>query len=477
MSLPLAPGSGRVPPHDLDAEGAVLGTILSDQNKFDEVADTLREEHFYADANRLVYRAMVGLREASQPLDIVLIRSYLEDRKLLGRVGGAPYLARLAQSVPYVARIRDVTEIVTEKWRLRQAIAICQTAVAQAYAGVEAPTAFLQQLEQNVADVAHQTTGLQPEAVRAIGSREITMLSDLRSRGESIAGVSTGLFDLDQKTNGLFNTDLTIVAARAGLGKTSFAVSLACGLARPKKKNGEIIPGHGVLFCSLEQPRQQLLHRIASHEAGINSQLWRKPRLDDDEWLKVSGSWAHLEHLPIWVDDQPLLTVLDLRAKFRRLRRDIEQGRSPVACCDFRIVFVDYIQLMKGIREKGDTREREIASLSQGLKNFAKEEDVIVIALAQVNRAVEKQKDKRPGLADLRESGGLEADADNVWFLYRESYYDRNATDQTSAELDLAKQRNGPTGTIDLHFDRATGRFRDRVAASYDSDAYEEFDA
>jgi replicative DNA helicase len=221
--------------------------------------------------------------------------------------------------------------------------------------------------------------------------------------------------------------------------------------------------GYAVLFCTLEMPREQLVMRIASHEAEFDAGLWRRPRVTEEAWQKIFGSFDKLKDLPVYVDDTVALTLGELRAKVRRLKRQVERtnadGTALIPSKPLKLVVVDYLQLMKGQREKGDTREREVASLSNGLKNLAKQENIVVIAVSQLNRELEKQKDRRPQLKDLRESGALEADADNIYFLYRESYYDRNTTERLSAELDVAKQRNGPSGLVELIFRQEYTRY------------------
>ena len=456
--------SDRVPPHSLDAEAAVLSAIFLDAAALDRVQDILLPVHYFADANRWIYEAMCDLRLRGLAADIVTVAEWLRDRKRLGQIGGTPYLAQIADATPHVANVEEHAQIVVVKWRLRQLIAIGSTAVAQAYAPVEKPQELLESVEQQLSDVTHQGQRIREEAVRTIASRVITRISRARDRGEAITGIQTGFAALDRLTGGLFESDLVVVAARTGLGKTSFAQSLACNVARRKRRADETFElGHAVLFCTLEQPRDQLVMRIASHEAEFDARLWRRPRVTEEDWRKISGSFAFLEHLPLYIDDTPALTLAELRAKVRRLKRQVERtmsdGTALVPSKPLKLVIVDYLQLMTGIREKGDTREREVASLSKGLKILAKQEDVCVVALSQLNREVEKQKDRRPQMKDLRESGAVENDADNIYFLYRESYYDRNTNQKLAAELDVAKQRNGPNGTIDLIFRQEFTRY------------------
>jgi len=442
----------------------VLSAVLLKPESHDRVQDILAPEHFYADANRWIYEAVTELRLGGFPADIVLVANWLRDRNRLAQVGGTPYLAQIADATPEVANVEEHARIVAEKWRLRQMIAVAQTAVAAGYAPVEHPQALLEKVEQQIADVTHQGQRMREEAARTIASRIITRIARARERGQAITGIPTGFPALDRLTGGLFESDLVIVAGRPGLGKTSYAQSLACNVARRKQKaNGTIELGHAVLFCTLEQPREQLVQRIASHEAQFDARVWRRPRVTEEDWRNISGSFAFLEHLPLYIDDTPALTLGDLRAKVRRLKRQVDRGiadqNALIPSKPLKLVIVDYLQLMKGVRERGGNREQEVAGLSQGLKNLAKQEQVCVVALSQLNRELEKNKDKHPQLKDLRESGAIEQDADSVCFLYRESYYDRETNEKLRAELDVAKQRNGPNGIVELIFRQEYTRY------------------
>lgn len=470
---------GGAPPQDMDAEAAILGGIFTDASVLDQVALELRADHFYADANRLVYEACLALQLAGHKPDIVLVASYLRDRNRLGQVGGGPYLAQLADATPIAGQLKAYCDIVRDKWRLRQLISAAKETVVLAYAPVENAQQLLEQHEQKVAELSHQGEVKKVEAVRTIGARVLENMRAARERGDMVMGIRTGLGAFDQMTGGLFTTDLNVVAARPGMGKTAFALSIACHIARPKRRaDDSIVLGDGVLFCTLEQPREQLVQRIAAHEGDFDSKLWRSSRLREEDWTTLKKSWFGLEKLPIFIDDTPMLTLLQLRAKVRALKREISSQRTVVESNPLKVVIVDYLQLMQGVRERGDSREREIASLSAGLKNLAKQENLVIIAVSQLNRALESQKDKRPALKDLRESGAIEQDADNVYFLYRESYYDRAATDQRLAVLDIAKQRNGSTGSIELSFKKETGRFTGLIDSEYYDDGYfDQYDA
>lgn len=472
--------SDRIPPHDLDAEAAVISAILLDTDRYDVVGDFLEPGHFYADANRLVYEAIVDLRMQGKPADIVLIAGWLRDRGRLDQVGGTPYLAQLSDATPAIANILEHARAVVEKWRLRQLIATAQSAVAHAYANVENAQEFCEKVEEEIGDIAHRDDRVREELARTIIGRSVTRLADARARGETVGGIPTGFTMLDRLTGGLFPSDLTIVAGRPGLGKTSFAQSIACNVARPRfRGDGSVKLGHAVLFASLEQPRSQLAERLAGHEGEFDVGLWRRPRVTDGDWQKMVGSFGYLEHLPIYIDDTVAISLRELRAKIRRVKREvargIEHGDAVVPSLPLGVVVVDYLQLMKGDRRGNDSREREVAGLSAGLKNLAKQEDVAIVALSQLNRAVEAQKNKRPELKDLRESGAIEQDADNVLMLYRESYYDPGTTEKLTAECIVAKQRNGPTGVVELVFREKYTRYYN-LESDGEWSEYDQFD-
>jgi replicative DNA helicase len=381
-------------------------------------------------------------------------------------VGGAPYIAQLLETQPFILKVGDHADIVTEAYRRRRAIEICQRGAAVGYEPVESTQAYLEGIETELGEVAHARATVKLELVGKVASREVTRLADAREAGIGTGGLPTGFADLDRMTGGLYPGDLTIVAARPGMGKSAFLTSLLMNITR-LRAGAE--PPAGAMF-SLEMPRSQIAMRFAVHEALVSMQRVRTGSLARDEWQKLVTGSADMATVPLWIDDTANLGLLELRSMIRKLKREIESGATGIPSKKLGVVGVDYIQLMQGIARRGGTREEEVASLSRGLKALAKDEDIPIVALAQLNRNLEKNKDKRPGLADLRESGSIEQDADNVFFLYRESYYDKEAN-REETELIVGKQRNGPTGSVTLMFKEASMRFYSFVQESdYDWD-------
>jgi len=414
--------NGRVPPHDLDAEAAVLSAILLSREALDRVLEILKPEHFYSDANGRIYAAAQALALSGTPIDIVSVASYLRDREQLAQVGGAPYVAQLADATPAVAHVGAHAQCVYEKWRLRAVIATCQRVAAEGYGDVGVVQEFIDGCEQDIYQLARtaQTTSVQPihQVLRA-AFKQITEAAD---RGDRITGISTGYEKLDAKTAGLHAGDLMIIAARPGMGKTSFALCLGVNVAspraapaRPGEPRGETQQetGYGVCVFSLEMPREQLAVRMVCSEGRVDVGKVRQGMLGPEDWRRLTEAASYLSSLPLWIDDTSALGVLELRAKVRRIQADYNREAIPadpsrgiVAQSERKVglVIVDYLQLMKG-RDGVSNREQEISEISRGLKQLAKELKVPVIALSQLNRAVETRttKDKRPQLSDLRE--------------------------------------------------------------------------
>lgn len=486
---PLQPIGGRVPPSDLDAEGAVLSAVLLSAEAFDRVQEILRPEHFYADANRRVFEAVVDLQSMMRPVDLVSVAGWLRDKGRLQQVGGTPYLAQLADATPAVAHAEAHARVIREKWRLRQLIATCQRFAAEGYGDTGEAQSFIDQAEQAVFEIARIPEGSTIVAVREAIHGAFQVLAEAARRGGRITGIATGFTELDRKIAGLHAGDLYIVAGRPGMGKTAFVLNMAVNVAKPKRVEitGDVTdaldaaieePGQGVAFFSLEMPREQLASRLLATEARVDVSRIRSGELRREDWNKLTESAARLSRLPIWLDDTPALTLLDLRAKIRRLQAELKRGGSDEAPAQgLGLVVVDYLQLMQGRRDAG-SREQEISELSRGLKQLAKEMQVPVLALSQLNRAVETRttKDKRPQLSDLRESGAIEQDSDTILFIYRDEYYFRDSPDKGVAEIIIAKQRNGPTGKILTKFSPEYTRFDNLAADDYDGNQLDDFD-
>ncbi|HWO14614.1 MAG TPA: replicative DNA helicase [Polyangiaceae bacterium] len=478
----LRPSGGRVPPHDLDAEAAVLSAVMLAQEAFDRVAEFLRPEHFYSGANQRVFEAVLALQSESRPVDVITVAGWLRDRGVLQQVGGTAYLAQLTDAIPTIAHVETHGRAVREKWRLRRAIATFLDFTATGYGDCGEVQSFIDKAEQAIFDLARQ-----PEASAVISLKQAIhgafgILSEAAKRGGGITGFATGFHDLDKMTAGLHPGDLYIVAARPGMGKTSFVLNLAAQIAEPRRVTLEGSSqieelGTGVIFFSLEMPREQLASRLLASDAGVDVSKIRSGAIGKDDWINLTESASKLGHLPLWLDDTPAIGLLDLRARVRRLQAEIGRRSSDGPKANrLGVVIIDYLQLMSG-RPGVQSREQEISELSRGLKQLAKEMGVAVIALSQLNRSVETRtaKDKRPQLSDLRESGAIEQDADAIMFIYRDDYYFPETTEPDMAEIILAKQRNGPTGKVKLRFNKACTRFENRAADQYEFNEWDGF--
>lgn len=442
---PLRPQGGRVPPHDLASEAAVLSACLLDRETIDTVRAIIGPEHCYADAHRRILEAIYVLDDLSQPVDLVSVASKLKETNHLEQAGGSAYLAEISDATPAVAHVDHHAKTVRDLWCLRQAISLHQEKSAEAFVGISTNVQeWIEKTEHELALLAGIGHDSELEQVGEIATRYYGQLAAASERGQTILGTPTGYIDLDERTGGLFDGDLIIVAGRPGLGKTSLATCIARNVAKEDL---------GVAVFSLEMPREQLGMRMMCAEELLDANLVRRGKLQADDWRRLSSASNALAQLPIWIDDKPMMTVQEIRAKVRRLQRRIASGDTRAPCKKLGLVALDYLQLMKGIRERGDTREREVASISQGLKNLAKSLQVPVLALSQLNRSVERKgSDKRPQMSDLRESGAIEQDADAIWLLYRDNYYNKESASGNEVELDIAKQRNGPTGVVRLSF-------------------------
>ena len=439
----------RIPPHNLDAEKAVLGALLTNGSNMEAVVDTvtsiLKSEDFYRDAHRIIYDAILEIVHANKTADFITVGEELDRRKRLDAVGGLAYITSLAnESVSY--NVEEHAKIISEKAQLRRLIDAGNKIVGMTYAGEDEPTAILNKAEQMVLDVSGQTQS--ESSFAAIGEvvlSNLDKLNALQQHDGAITGVPTGFKDVDHIFNGLQKSDLILVAARPAMGKTAFTLNIA--------QNVTMLYDKTVAFFSLEMGKEQLVGRILSSVAGVSSEKLRRANMDPADWEKVIAAADRMSKSKLFIDDTPGLTVQDMRSKLRRLK--VEHGLD--------LVIVDYIQLMQG-RNAGkgsENRQQEVSEISRNLKLIAREFNVPVIALSQLSRSVESRPDKRPVLSDLRESGSLEQDADIVIFLYRDKYYDENSEKGDNAEVLIRKNRNGSVGTVELQFVGELTQFRD----------------
>jgi replicative DNA helicase len=479
----LRPSEGRVPPHDLDAEAAVLSSALLSGDAFDNVQDVLKPEHFYSESNRRIFEAISDLHQQSQPVDVVSVATWLRSRERLEQVGGTPYLAELTDATPAVAHVAAHAKTVRERARLRQLISMCQKHAAEGYGDCGDVQQFIDSAEQAIFDIARLPQGSAVRPLRDAIHGAFEILNAAARRGDAITGDPTGFVELDKRLSGLHPGDLYIVAARPGMGKTSFVLNVAVNVAQARLVETDSgleaeRPGVGVVFFSLEMPREQLASRVLAAEARVDVSRIRNGQIRGEDWNKLTEAAAMLGRMPLWIDDTPAISLLDLRAKIRRLQSEIgrERGEGPKAE-RLGVVVIDYLQLMTGRRDAG-SREQEISEISRGLKQLAKEMKVAVIALSQLNRSVETRtaKDKRPQLSDLRESGAIEQDADTIMFIYRDDYYNRDSLEVGRAEIIVAKQRNGPTGQVKVRFEASCTRFDNLAEGDYEPDQYDDFE-
>jgi replicative DNA helicase len=437
----------RIPPHSLEAERAVLGGILLQNGVIDTVLEIIKAEDFYSEGNGRIYEAMLELHRESTPVDGVTLREFLARTNKLQSVGGDDYLLALTDTIPTLENTRAYAHIIREKALVRRLITACHGVAAKGYADYGNAQEFLDQAEKAVFDVASVQMRSTVERVRDVVIRAFEDLHALARSGERVSGLRSGFTRLDGMTAGMHPGDLIIVAGRPGMGKTAFALNVGVNASHSRLGSGK--PA-GVAVFSLEMPKDQLVKRMLASEARVDSSRLRTGQVHRDDWQSLAQAAGTLSDLPMFIDDTPALSMMELRAKARRLMA--EHGLA--------LIIVDYLQLMRS-GGKNDSREQEISEISRSLKGLAKEMSIPVIALSQLNRGVESRgnKDKRPQLSDLRESGAIEQDADTIVFVYRDEVYNKETLDQGVAEIIIGKQRAGPTGTVKVRFFSQYTRF------------------
>jgi replicative DNA helicase len=435
----------RVPPHDLDAEAAVISAAMLDRAAIDAAGELVKPTHFYSNANRRVFEAIIELATRNEPVDVVTVAGYLRDRDRLNEVGGTPYLAQLVDSVPAVANVESYANIVVRKARMRELIVTCQRVAAEGYGPVSDVDAFIDEAERTIFQISQRDERRETAPMEVV-MRESYLAMRAAEARDGMVELSTGILDLDKKIGGLGRGRLTIIAARPGMGKTSLATGIAENIAAT---------GKPACVFSLEMPRAQLGMRMACSRANASVFRGLNGWLNDRERCDVLRAKDELKRFPIWIDDTPALTLMRMRSKARAVAA---RAGKPLA-----LVVVDYLQLMGG---SGATRDRELSAITGGMKQLSKELNCAVLLLSQLNREVENEKDKRPRLHHLRESGGIEQDADDVIFIYRDDNYHADSPDKGKAELIVAKQRNGPTGVVKVQFLGASTTFLNLTAVS-----------
>jgi len=438
--------TGRTPPWNGEAEQAVLGAMMLDQDAALRAVELLTPDMFYREAHRRLFRAMAALTEQRVVIDHVTLRDELQRRGELEDAGGVEYLAELADSVPTAANLDFHATIVREKAILRRLIEAATSIIGEAYSARLPANELLDAAEARVFHISQERQQAGFTRIKEMLWPTMERIEALHKSGKRITGVPSGFVDLDEMTSGFQKSELIIVAARPSMGKTSFCLNVATHAALEH-------PPAGVAVFSLEMSKDSLVQRMLCAEARVDSQLVRRGTLRDHDFTKLARAAGILQGAPIWIDDTPALTLLEMRSKARRLKAEYDLG----------LIVVDYLQLMRS-PEYSDNRVQEISDISRSLKALARELEVPVIALSQLSRASEQRGgDRKPILSDLRDSGAIEQDADVVIFIHRPEMYAKEDSEGRSlagvAEIIVAKHRNGPTGTLDLHFEKSITRF------------------
>lgn len=432
----------RLPPQNLDAEQSVLGAILLDNTALSKAFELITEEDFYRGAHRLIYQAMVELADSNEVVDQITLTAILKSKGQLEQVGGGAYVAELVQAVPSASNIRYHCKIIREKALLRGLIRTATEVITRGYDEVGQSDDLLEYAEREIFKLAQGRLGRSFIPLNQIIKESIEIIDRLYNRKEKITGVPTGFRELDDLTAGLQASDLIIIAGRPSMGKTSLVLSMA--------EHAAIRAEMSVGIFSLEMSKSQLVLRMLSSQAHLDSHALRTGQLTEKDWRSLCDGADRLERAKIFIDDSGALTVQQMRGKARRLMA--EQGLD--------LLIIDYLQLMQG-RSDSESRQQEISDISRALKALAKELDIPVVALSQLSRAVENRTDKRPVLSDLRESGAIEQDADVVMFIYRDEVYNPDTEEKGIADILVRKHRNGPTGDRHLYFQDRYAKFAD----------------
>lgn len=432
----------RIPPQNIEAEQAVLGAIFLEPSALTMASEILIPEDFYRAAHQRIFNCMLTLADQGEPVDLVTVTSELADQKTLEEVGGVSYLSDVAESVPTAANIEYYAKIVEEKSILRRLIRTSTTIASDSYTREDDVEALLHDAEKSILEVAQRKNTGAFQSIGDVLVETYDNIEELQNRKGDITGIPTGFTELDRMTAGFQRNDLIIVAARPSVGKTAFALNIAQNVATRTDEN--------VAIFSLEMGAQQLVMRMLCAEGNIDAQNMRTGDLTQEDWSKLTMAMGSLSNAGIYIDDTPGIRVGDIRAKCRRLKQENGLG----------MILIDYLQLIQGSgRHKGENRQQEVSEISRALKGLARELEVPVIALSQLSRGVEQRQDKRPMMSDIRESGSIEQDADIVAFLYRDDYYDKETENQNIIEIIIAKQRNGPVGTVQLAFVKEYNKF------------------
>jgi len=445
-------GRGRVPPHSLEAERSVLGGILLDNNALSTASEILTAEDFYGRANALMFEAMLELGRKGEPVDLITLRDWLVDRGSLQKAGGDEHIVTLTETIPTVANIAHHANIVRDKAVVRRLIQSCHEIAAKGYGDYGDVAEFVDDAESQVFAVSKQKSASPYEHIKDVVIRTFEQVTEAAERKQAITGLPTGFTKLDKMTAGFKPGELIIVAGRPGMGKTALAMNIAMNACAARSAP--------IVCFNLEMAKEELARRLLCSEARVDGGRLRTGGLTRDDWTRLTSAAGTLTNMPLYIDDTPAISVMELRGKARRLKAEHDLG----------MIVIDYLQLMRA-GTKVESREKEVSEISRSLKALSKELRVPVVALSQLNRGVETRsgKDKRPQLSDLRESGAIEQDADVILFVYREEFYNRDDPDlRGMAEIIIGKQRAGPVGIVKCRFFHEYTRFENLADEDYD---------
>lgn len=432
---------GKIPPQNLDAEKSLLGAVLIDEETLADITEHITEKDFYEKKHSIIYSAIMRLYEKHKPVDLLTLTDELKRKKELDIVGGSTYLTELTNYVPTSAHAEAYAEIIAQKAIRRRLIKASSEISEMSYDEDSSTDELIGKAEAELFSVSDQTLKQDLVSIESILDESFERIEELHRNKGDIRGIKTGYRDLDNMTAGLQRSDLIVLAARPAMGKTTLVTNLAYNIATIAKES--------VLFFSLEMSKEQLVDRMLADASGVDAWNIRTGNLSDDDFSKLSEAMGELSEAPIYIDDTPGMSVLEMRTKARRAMHDHNLG----------LIIIDYLQLMQGNGRDNGNRVQEVSEISRGLKLIARELNVPVIALSQLSRSVESRSPQIPQLADLRESGSIEQDADIVMFIYREAYYNPETERENITDLFIAKHRNGPTGKIELYFHPERLRF------------------
>ena len=435
-------------PHSIEAEQSIIGAMIIDKNAIVKVAEKLKEEDFYRDGHKIIYRAIFEMLKNDMAVDLVTLLEYLKSTDMLEKAGGVAYITEVSSSVLTTANLSSYIEIVEQKSILRKLIKASTKIIEDSYNKQTEVQDVLDSAEKKIFDISENRTNNDFEPLKDVLERGFLEIERLYNNKGEITGIGSGITDLDAKTSGFQKGDMVLIAARPSMGKTTFALNIA--------EHAALREGKSVVIFSLEMSKEQLAYKLLCSEANVDMLKLRTGALEDKDWENIARATGPLSKAKIYIDDTAGVTVMEMRSKCRRIK--MEYGID--------LILIDYLQLMSG--SNSESRQQEVSEISRSINALAKEMECPVIALSQLSRAPEQRADHRPMLSDLRESGSIEQDADIVMFLYRDEYYNKETEDKNIAECILAKQRNGPVGTVKMAFIGALSKFGNLDVVQYD---------